>query len=180
MGIQTATDRSQIKDEILFASYPTKEFNYYEFEYAAPVGDESATINQLIIHDLVYVSSPGKIKKLTPATVLDESSIIGVVNSISDINHNLYNTKDGANFQTNGQNNGRLFTASGGVIRVYTGTHDEYPIFSKKLYLHTVVVAGDDTRTQFDFATHGTGAGVLAGRVRQITNNIDNPTIRFN
>lgn len=180
MGTQNITDRSQISTSVLFANYPTRGFFTFEFDFAAAAGDQDATINQLIVHDLVYVSSPGKIKKITVQTAVPEGAIVGVVDYITDINNNAYNAKDGANFQTNGENNGRLFTASGGLIRVYTGTHDDYPIFAKEAYLHNVVAAGTDTRVPFDFATHGTGSGSLAGRVRQISNDTTSPTFRFN
>jgi hypothetical protein len=178
MATYNAVERYTIEDSNLFASYPTKGFESVEFDFVVPSGNEDATINQLIIHDLLYESAPGKFRKLQVGGTLAEGARIGIVANIRDIEHNQYNSSNGASFTSGSVTYGRVFTQDEGVITIYTATYDDFPIFAKKAYLHNVT-AGTDTRVPFDFATHGTGAGVLAGRVAQLNSSVDNPTFKF-
>lgn len=125
----------------------------YEFDYAAPAGDEDATINTLTEGDLVYVTG-NKVKKLKTTTLNAAAlaTVVGVCIGIKDDNGNVKDTL--------------AFTADGGEVLVAIGKAT-MGWFGDKVYIHNddVTSPAPNTRDAFAYATHVTGS-VLEGIVR--------------
>lgn len=129
-------------------------YKNFEFDYAAPAGEQDSMINNLKINDLVYVNTAGKIKKIAINSVTNatlKATQVGIVTGIqiNDLKR-YYSEYD--------------FTADGGIITVLVGRNIQW--YGDKVTIGNTVTSGADTRDAFSFATHCGSGAILEGLVR--------------
>ncbi len=149
-------------------AYPLDQYpnpvGTYEFDFVTPAGNLDALSNNLKFKDLVYVSAPGKIKKIRKdmSKAFLESVIKGVVWIIKDDDGNKYIERD--------------FTEDGGIITVIHLRNIE--VFSSKLFVHDANSTSADLRVAFNYAVDTALGGIFQGLVKQA--NLDPETVIFN
>lgn len=154
-------------------------YHNVSFDFRTPAGSQDANINRVLLGDIILVTGTGIGRKLEATdTLTANKSIIGFVQAITDglsVNNEYSYVGD----KTLASENGKLFTADGGNITIYKGLKSEYPFDLREVYIH--VNNTPNVRVNLwgtagaNFDTYCTGAGVLAGFVKLINNDNNNP-----